>query len=160
MAAATLASCFLASWLFGSWPWSCPTLTLMQSRSYQVDGEAAEFNPRAVGTPGNAAVEQIVEMVDRPDVAVLATGRIAAHLLHTKRLESVEQAVVRWENLAEEAGEGRSAIEVFDWIVLDRYERFQQSSDKTDFIVETALQAGYGEQQSSDGLIVFRRPRG
>jgi hypothetical protein len=62
--------------------------------------------------------------------------------------------------LEREAGDGRTAIEVFDWIVLDRFEQFQQSFEKTEFVIEAARQAGYEEVENSDGLILFRRPEG
>jgi hypothetical protein len=117
------------------------------------------FNPRAVGTPGHALVESVVAQVEQdPDASVVATGRIASHLLRVRRLESVEQALVRWDLLASEMGTRRSPIEAFDWLVLDQYEQFQQSLERTHFLLEAARDAGYGTVLDKDGLIVLRRP--
>jgi hypothetical protein len=157
---AALAASLTAASLFGSLPWSSPTLNLMISRSYEIEGERdLMFNPRAVGTPGHALLESVVAQVEQhPDASVVATGRIASHLLRVRRLESVEQALVRWDLLAREMGTGRSPIEAFDWVVVDRYEQFQQSLDRTHFLLEAARDAGYGTVLDKDGLIVLRRP--
>jgi len=154
-----LAASLTASWLFGSLPWSSPTLSVLEAHSYEVESERdLAFNPRGAGTPGHARLESIVARVDRQEFAVLATGRIAAHLLRVRRLESVEQAMVRWELLQREVGADHSPIEVFDWIVLDRYEQFQQSIGRTHQIIDEARRAGYRETYDQDGLIVFQRP--
>jgi hypothetical protein len=133
----------------------------MISRSYDVQGERDfTFNPRAVGTPGHALLKSVVAQVEQhPDASVVATGRIASHLLRVRRLESVEQALVRWDLLAREMGTGRSPIEAFDWVVLDRYEQFQQSPDRTHFLLSAARDAGYGTVLDEEGLIVLRRRR-
>ncbi len=159
-AIAALASALTASSLYGSLPWSSPTLNLMISKSYDVPGQTElTYNPRAIGTPGHEMLTSIVARVaQEPEVSVLATGRIASHLLRVRRLESVEQALVRWDLLGQEMGDDRSPIEAFDWVILDRYERFQQSLDRTDLLLEAARQAGYRTELDQDGLIVLRRP--
>lgn len=159
-AVAALACALTASSLYGSLPWSSPTLNLMITKSYDVPDQAdLMFNPRAVGTAGHEMLSSIVARVEQnPDVAVLATGRIASHLLRVRRLESVEQALVRWDLLTQEMGEDRSPIEAFDWVILDRYERFQQSLDRTLVVLDAARQAGYRIELDQDGLIVLRRP--
>jgi uncharacterized membrane protein len=158
-AVAAVAASLTAASLFGSLPWSSPTLTVMIAQSYEVEGqEDAVFNPRAVGTPGHALVKVVLAEIDRPDASVVATGRIASHLLRVRRLESAEQALVRWELLTREMGPTRSPIEAFDWVVLDRYERFQQSSDRIQILWDAARDAGYRTTLDEDGLIVLRRP--
>jgi hypothetical protein len=155
---AALASALTASTFIGSLPWSSPTLTMMVARSYQTDNGLSPDNPRAAGTEANRELDSIVRMVGRPDASALASGRIAAHLLGVKRLESVEQAIVRWEALCEEAGEGRSGVEVFDWVVLDTQERFQQSADKIQFFLQEAERAGFQVERSTHGIIVLAKP--
>ena len=98
-----------------------------------------------------------MELVDRPNLAVLASGRVASHLVGVRRLESVEQAIVRWEDLRVEAGDGRSGVEVFDFIVLDTHEGFQQSLEKMQFIAAQAEDCGYARLSSAEGILVFRR---
>jgi uncharacterized membrane protein len=156
--ASALAACLTASVFFGALPWSSPTLAVMKARSYLRDGERFPSNPRAVGTPGNEQLNAIVNKFNRPEFAVLASGRLAAHLLRVRRLESVEQAIVRWDDLSDEAGPGRSGIEVFDCVVLDRYEAFQQSADKMQFIAAEAANAGYQATSGGDGILVLYRP--
>jgi hypothetical protein len=121
------------------------------------EGQPFETNPRAVGTASNQQLDEIVHRLNRPEHAVLASGRVAAHLLRTRRLESVEQAIVRWDDLSIEAGPGRTAVEVFDFIVLDTWECFQQSPDKMQFIAEQAELAGYQRTLHTDGILVFER---
>ena len=157
--ASVLAACLTASVFFSSLPWSSPTLTIMEAGSYLRDGQRFDSNPRAVGTPGNEQLNAIVDRVNRPEFAVLASGRVAAHLLRVRRLEAVEQAIVRWDDLSDEAGPGRSGVEVFDCVVLDTYESFQQSTEKMQFIVAEAAGAGYKAIPAGDGILVLYRPR-
>ncbi len=155
---AVLASCVVASTFFGALPWSSPTLAVMRAQTYQVgDGPTAE-NPRRPGTASHRALNEIVARVNSKQSSVLASGRIAAHLLNVRRLETVEQAVVRWDALCAEAGPGRSGVEVFDWIVVDTCERFQQSLDKMEFILAEARRAGYRQQWAQEGIVVLVRP--
>jgi len=157
-ASSALAAALTASVCLGSLPWSSPTMTIVVARSYEW-GEKPDDNPRLEGTDGNAALDQIVAMVGKKDAAVLASGRIAAHLLGVRRLETVEQAgVFRWDALCKEAGEGRSGVEVFDWIVLDTYERFQQSEDRIQLLVKEAERAGFHrDDRSSHGILVLAK---
>ena len=129
-----LTACLTAACFFGTLPGFKSTLTLVVARTYQSGDQLKAGNPRAAGTAANRQLQEIVAEADWNATSVLATGRIAAHLLGVPRLESVEQATLRWPALCREAGPGRSGIEVFDWVVLDTQEGFQQSSDKVDFI--------------------------
>jgi uncharacterized membrane protein len=147
-----------ASTFFGALPWSGATLTVMLAKSYQVGGQHTGENPRAVGTKGHADLHGVVAMVDYRTSAVLASGRVAAHLLNVRRLESVEQAIARWRDLSAEAGGGRSGVEVFDWVVLDFYEQFQQSEGNMQWVREEAERAGYRVVHSRDGIVVLKRP--
>ena len=156
--ASVLAACLTASVFIGALPWSSSTLAVMEAGSYLRDGRRFESNPRAVGTPGNKQLNEIVDRLNRPEFAVLASGRLAAHLLRVRRLEAVEQAIVRWDDLSAEAGPGRSGVEVFDCVVLDSDESFQQSAEKMQFIAEEAARAGYKAISAGDGILVLARP--
>jgi uncharacterized membrane protein len=157
--ASVLAACLTASVFLGAMPWSSPTMTVLAARSYVQHGQSFDTNPRAAGMPGNDDLNAVVDRVNRPQFAVLASGRIAAHLLNTRRLESVEQALVRWDDLSSEAGPGQSSIEVFDWVVLDAYESFQQSDEKIQFVAAEAARVGYMEIPAGDGVLLLTRPR-
>lgn len=158
LALAALASCLVASTLFGALPWSSPTLAIMLAQTYQTDETPTVVNPRGLGTPANRFLSQVVRQVNQKQTSVLASGRVAAHLLNVRRLESVEQAVVRWDALRLEAGDGRSPVEVFDWIVLDTCERFQQSLDKMEYVMAEARRVRYQEVAVQHGIFVFGRP--
>jgi hypothetical protein len=130
----------------------------MLAQTYQIGDAPTLENPRAPGTASHRALNEIVAKVNSPRFSVLASGRIAAHLLNVGRLETVEQALFRWEALCAEAGAGRTGLEVFDWIVLDTCERFQQSLDKMETILADARRAGFQETWSGDGILVLARP--
>lgn len=157
-----LAASLTASAFLGSLPWSSPTMDIVNARSYEWGDELDELddNPRALGTDGNVAVNEIVAMVGGEDAAVLASGRIAAHLLGVRRLESVQAALDRSEALCAEAGEGRSGVEVFDWIVLDTHERFHQSSEKMDSFIQKAERANFRVERFSHGILVLAKDSG
>ena len=155
-----LAGCLTASFFYGALPWSSPTLTIAIKTTYPGETPFAPSREaeRGPGSPAHAALEKIIQQVGGPDSRVLASGRIAAHLLGVRRLEAIEQGVVRWPAIEKEAGEGKQAIEVFDWVVVDTLERFQQSADKIPFVIEEAQQANYSLVQDSHGILVFKKP--
>ena len=62
------------------------------------------------------------------------------------------------EGVQEEVGPGRSAIELFDWVVLDSNEQFYQSPEQLRWVNDRALQAGYRVVQSERGIVVLARP--
>ncbi len=150
-----------ASMFFGSLPWSMPTRVLMEYRTYHVDGRPA-VDRRSPGSRGHTLIERLVRDLrkNRQTTSLIATGRIAAHLIGVRRLETVSLArqTDRWRRLESAAGEGRSGIECFEWVVLDRLETFQQSAAETAWIAQEALHAGYRVVLDEDGLLVLRRP--
>jgi uncharacterized membrane protein len=155
-----VAAGLVASTLFGALPWSSPTLSILLAQTYQTERGGATSNPRAVGTEAHALLQEIVALVGDRDATVLASGRIASHLLQVRRLESVEQGYDRWPAFAEEAGEGHAAVEIFDWVVLDMHEQFQQSVEKLQFCLDQAQRAGYETWRSAHGIVVLARSTG
>jgi hypothetical protein len=147
-----------ASTLFGAMPWSSSTHSVLLARTYVSGDGSTVANPRAPGTSGGAALDEMVALVRQPQAAVLASGRAAAHLLGVRRLESVEEGTGRWKALAGEAGAGHTAVEVFDWVLLDVHERFQQSEEKLQFCRGEALRAGYEVRHSEAGIELLARP--
>ena len=105
----------------------------------------------------HAILNQIVGCAGGKESAVLATGRVAAHLLAVRRLDTVGQACSRWKAFADEVGPGRSPIELFDWIVLDTKEHFYQSAKETHFVAAAAEAAHYRLVHSADGIVVYSR---
>lgn len=151
-----LAACATASIAFGSMPWSGHTLTDVIAQTYGDDSFIVEN--RFVGSPGNEFLNHVVEMTGGKESAVLSTGRVASHLLAVRRLYTVGHACKRWKTFEKEIGPGRSPIELFDWIVLDRNERFYQSQEELRFMIDAARLAQYPLVESAHGILVFARP--
>jgi hypothetical protein len=98
-------------------------------------------------------------MVNHSDASVIASGRLAAHLLGVRRLEMVGFALESLGGLAKEAGPGRSWIEVFDWVAVDLNDRLlHHSLDELKTVVMAAEAAGYRPVMADRGVLVYRRP--
>lgn len=154
-----LAACALASTWFGALPWSRPTLTDVIHQTYPSDGSTQVIEDRRAGSAGNRVLNEIVAQVGGPQSSVLATGRIASHLLGVRRLDTVAQAGDRWKDFQTEIGPSRSPIELFEFVVVDTAERFYQSPEQTAFILEHAQRAGYRLTAQQRGVIVYHRPQ-
>jgi uncharacterized membrane protein len=153
-----LAAGATASMMIGSLPWSSPTLSDVISQTYAASGNPRDLEDRLLGSQGNTVLNQIVARVGGKDAAVLATGRIAAHLLFVRRLDTVGQACSRWKAFEKEVGPNRSPIELFDWVVLDHNEQLYQSPEELRWVQARAVQAGYRLVQSDHGIDVLARP--
>ena len=152
-----LVGCAVASLWLGSSPWCRHTLTDMEARTYAGAG-LEKFEDRRPGAEGIAALHEAVALVQGDNVRVLATGRVASHFVGAERVDTVGQAPLRWEAFEAEAGPGRSGIELFDWVLVDTYECFQQSLEDMQFILTEAERAGYRRVFSRRGVLVLRRP--
>jgi uncharacterized membrane protein len=148
--------CATASLWFGSSPWCRNTLTDVLGQTYAETG-MSRLEDRLPASAGIDALHEIVALVDKHNATVLATGRIAAHFVGVERLDTVGQAPQRWTAFEREAGPGRSGIELFDWILIDTYERFQQSDENIAFVLNEALRADYRTVETRRGIVVLRR---
>lgn len=153
-----LASSLVAASLLGAYPWSARTTGMVVAQTYPVQDRTTWDNPRGVGTEANSVLKRAIARVSDADSSVLATGRVASHLLGVRRLESVDQAVDRVPTLVLEDDSGRVAGYAFDWILLDLCEEFQQSRSQTQLIVERAAEAGYENCMEEQGILVLRSP--
>lgn len=153
-----LAGCMVASLWLGSSPWCRHTATDVIAQTY-ADVGLDKFEDRLPGTAGIEALHHAVALVREEGASgVLATGRLAAHFVGAPRLDTIGQAPARWAAFEAEAGPGRSGIELFEWVVVDNYERFQQSSEDIQFVLNEAEKAGYRPVDSRHGILVLRRP--
>lgn len=134
------------------------TDAIMQTYPGPEDGTNS-LETRREGSPSNAALDRIVARVARDDARVLATGRIAAHLLTVQRLEPVGTARQRGSAFAAQAGPGHTPIQLFDWVVLDLREEFYQSRDDSERIACAALLAGFTPEYNQDDILLLRAPR-
>lgn len=155
---AALAACAVASAWFGAMPWSCRTLTDVVIQTYPNDSQKGEGADRQVGSPANTLLRQVVERIGGRQSSVLATGRVASHLLGVRRLDTVAQTGDRWQQFEAEVGARRSPIELFDYIVIDTAERFYQSPEQCQFIIDHASRVGYRKILDERGILVLARP--
>ncbi len=138
----------VASVFFGALPFSSETIPFTRTAE-----------ERARLAPYVAAQDRAVALVDRPDASVIASGRLAAHLLGVRRLEMVGFAMECLGGLAREAGPGRQWIEVFDWVAVDLNDRrLHHSLDELKTVVMAAEGAGYRLVMAQFGVLVYRRP--
>ncbi len=150
--------CATASLWLGSTPWCRNTQTDVIGMTYAAAG-LDQYQDRLPGSEGLEELHQVVSLVQREKASsVLATGRLASHFIGIERLDTVGQAPLRWAGFESEAGPDRPAIELFEWIVVDIHERFQQSDKDIRFILEEAERAGYRRIAARRGIVVFRRP--
>ena len=154
--ATALAGCIAASLWLGSSPWCRNTLTDTIAQTYAHNG-MEQYQDRLPGTEGIKALHHAVALVDRENARVLATGRIAAHFVGADRLDTVGQAGQRWKAFQQEVGPNHNPIELFNWILIDTYERFQQSQQNIDFILNEAKLAGFQLVEAQRGVIVLNR---
>jgi hypothetical protein len=154
---AALAACASASTWFGAMPWTGATLTDVIYQTYGDENSRGAIDDRMVGSRGSAVLNKIIAQVGGRESSVVATGRIASHLLGVRRLDTVAQAGDRWKDFEAEIGPGRSPIDLFDWIVLDTAENFYQSPAQRAFIVEQARRAGYRLVRRDHGILVYAR---
>ena len=152
-ALAILMSTLLCSWFFGSLPIS-GLIARFDKLTYPYL-EATNYRSR--GTESANQLEKWISVMRSSDASVLATSRIAAHLLEVKRLEPVNDAVDRWKAFANEVGPGKRPIELFDWVALDRHDQFQQSTAQIDFIRNEAIQADFETVFDQDGILILKR---
>ena len=153
---AALTSVLVASLYFGALPWSHDTLQTLRHETYP--GTLPMHEDRRLSSEGIRELGHAVELLKTSDASVLVTSQVATHLLSVRRLEPVDKAINRWQALEKKAGPERSAIEVFDWIVVDTYETFQQDEKQIGRILDEAQRAGYKMVFNDRGVIVLARP--
>ncbi len=154
-----LSTAFVASTFLGAVPWSMETIPSVIEQTYVSEREKRPArSERLVGSPGHRMLEHIVARTQRRDLRVLATGRLAAHLLGCARIETVGQVLQpeRWSRLKQRA-KGRNPLTQFDVIILDRLEQFQQSADETREVFARAMAAGFERVDQSNDIDVLRR---
>ncbi len=153
-----LAACATISIFLGSMPWSSSTLDALVGVSYQDDNGRFTASEREVGTDGNRLIRDLIEQVDSSESRILASSRIAAHLLRVERLEAIGHARDRWDLLCENAGAEKSGIELFNWVLIDTNDRFQHSRKDMQFMIDEAKQAGYKTVCNKLGVVLLAKP--
>jgi uncharacterized membrane protein len=117
-----------------------------------------EGQARAAWAAHCRKLDAVVALVNRPDASVVATGRVAAHLLGVRRLEPLCDALDRCELLAREAGPGKTWMDVFEWVLLDRQDMLRLGRENIDAVAVMFVRAGYQIRYDEDDILLLQRP--
>ncbi len=142
---AVLMSCLTLSTMVGSLPWSQPSTPygLMLRDSRVLMNSRAMILDEAVATAG--------------DGAIVASGRIASHLLHARHLEVVVQTLRLYE-AQQQLSPPKNHLAEFDAVIIDLKDFFDQTLAQNREIVRLAEAAGFQLLFAGDGILVYRRP--
>ncbi|QDU92844.1 DUF2079 domain-containing protein [Lignipirellula cremea] len=109
-------------------------------------------------TPANnRAIHRLINQVRGPQARVLASGRLAAHLLDSERLEAIGTVANRWPLVDAEAAPGEPRLATFDWILFDLDELFSQSRQQMLDAMAEAEQAGFQVVTQDEGVVLMKR---
>ena len=166
-AVGALATSFLFSLFLGQFPFSSETLSDVRASSYSTSlmelssetNQPARF-PRESGSPDGDWIHGQLKVVQDSGLEVLATGRIASHLLGNREVETVGQFELRKEKLALLPGWPEKPIRHYRWLVADRMETFQQTQQQTAEIEAEAVQNGFVKLEERFGVAIYRNDAG
>jgi len=149
-----LATGLILSLFVGQLPISSPTLLDVIGMTY---GEQLEQRRRADEPDGQWLTAQVAKLGTEGDT-VLATGRIAAHLVGNREVETVGQYLLRKPQLSQLADRRGSPIQFYRSIILDRREGFQQNAREVATVEAEALAAGFVVIDEQFGILLLQRP--
>lgn len=158
----------LLSLFVGALPYSLDSLIDVKGRTYhdkQADfsGSIPKFNRTPWGQRDAASeagqwLHGQLEEIRNDGGEVLATTRIAAHLVGNRDVETVGQYLERRPKLSQLADRQDEPLLAYQWIVLDQIEQFQQSIEQTQTVETEARKLGFQVHQQKYDIIIFRRP--
>lgn len=162
------ATCGVLGIFVGQMPWSLDSLLDVQSKTYGVEGDER----RRLGGEDQQWLQSTLERFSTrgspsdgdakgpfSEQRVLATGRVAAHCLGAKDIETVGQFWQRYEALRNLDQTLPSPVLRYDWIVLDYREAFQQTTEETLRLRAEALAHGFQPVQSKHGVEFLLAPK-
>jgi hypothetical protein len=152
-AAAALATGLVLSLFVGQLPYSSPSLLDITTRSYGAEA----IHSRGPDTELGRWLAEQIEFVRADGREVLASGRIAAHLLGNRDVETVGQYLYRKPQLAEVEARQGNPIRHYRWILLDREEAMQQTPQESLAVEREALENGFSVVEERDAIIVLRQ---
>ncbi len=152
-AVAAVMTGFVLSLFVGQFPFSSPTLREVEATTY---GVGLDLRRQSADEDGRWLLEQLAE-IRRAEPACLATGRIASHLVGCRDVETVGQYLERRTKLAELADRAGDPIRHYDWLILDRLETFQQSTEQVETVEAEALSRGFEVIRERYGIVMLQR---
>lgn len=137
----------------GQLPYSSPSIVGVVGKSYGLERLAS----RGPGTVhGKWLTTQIARIRDDGS-EVLASGRIASHLVGNRDVETVGQFLQRYEQLNALEDRQGNPIRHYKWIVMDREEMLQQSDDQMLSVEIDAERNGFVVVAEFESLILLER---
>jgi hypothetical protein len=143
----------MLSLFLGQLPWSSPTLTDVEARSYPSDSGL-----RRASQPDGQWIAGWQTRLRQQDKPVLATGRLAAGLVGVPELETVGQYRERRKKLDQLAAPLPTSLLLYQTLLLDLQESFQQSPQQTQELLQEALAAGFTIVDQQHQVAVLQRP--
>jgi hypothetical protein len=137
----------------GQMPWSQPTIIELTAKTYGI----TEVPLRQHDQPDGQWLLVETDKLRGESLRVLATGRVASHLVGSADLETVGQYLQRYKQLQKLDEKLASPILRYDAIILDFKESFQQSREESLRVKEEALKYGFSVQVSQHDIEILRR---
>ncbi|MFN8764038.1 MAG: DUF2079 domain-containing protein [Pirellulaceae bacterium] len=141
------------SLFLGQLPWSSPTLTDVEARSYPSDSAL-----RRASQPDGQWIANWQSRLRQANQPVLATGRLAAGLVGVPELETVGQYRERRKKLDQIASPRPTSLLLYQTLLLDLQESFQQSPQQTQELLQEALAAGFTLVEQKYQVAIMQRP--
>jgi hypothetical protein len=154
-AVGALATSFTLSTYLGQLPWSTSTLFDVEAHTY--DGATESYTRRGDQPDGKWLAEITTEIRQRGS-SVLATGRIAAHLVGCEEVETVGQYLQRRQKLAVISSD-QPPIGRYESIVLDLREVYQQRNSETTEVLQEANAHGFRIVHNEFEVVVLSRSK-
>jgi uncharacterized membrane protein len=150
-AMAALIAGLTLSLFIGQLPYSCATLMDVEARTYAgVERRRSSFAEDGIW------LKEKTEVIRATRDECLATGRIAAHLVGVRDIETVGQFVERRQQLAVLPDRMKNPLLHYKWILLDRLEAFQQTPTQTASIESEAITAGFQIVEDRFDLVILK----
>lgn len=166
LALLALASGTILSLFVGQLPYSIDSLMDVKSRSYistedpsiqqSSDRNSTPWKVRSSSSPAGIWLREQLGPIQQQGSAVLATSRIAAHLVGNKDVETVGQFLERRELLSQLPDRLGQPLSAYSWIVLDRSEAFQQSPEQTGQVERLAREAGFLVRADQYNIVILQ----
>lgn len=170
---------FVLSCFVGQFPWTADTLIDVKSRAYGPLSLASDgFTPESKTTRQRGAEDNLIfheqlrelrkkgipigsasESLSFHQIRILATGRLASHLLGCEDLETVGQFWQRRGDYQKLRPELASPLLRYDVIAIDPIEAFQQTPEETKKVREEAIQLGFSIERVPNGFELWIAPR-
>ncbi len=145
------------SLFLGQFPWGVDSLLDVKLRTYSMEDEV---NQRLPGGVDHAWItEKLRALPPVKETRILATGRIAMHLVGAKDLETVGQFGERRQSLGKLHGDLASPLLAYEILILDMREEFQQTAEQSRRVAEEALSLGFERTEQKYGFEFYRSPK-